>query len=139
LNARLNIPEYEVSVDTKTGRFLAGDIGTRISVSKFIKGVTISAWYSFTNTSIFRDDFNRGYHDKGILIGIPLRLFTGKDSQTRYFYAFSPWTRDVGQDIFHYREIFDFMAGTQKFILTKIKDDVLLELHTKLNFKRSLL
>jgi len=121
LNARLNIPEYEVSVDTKTGRFLAGDLGTRITVSKFIRGVTISAWYSFTNTSIFRDDKNRGYHDKGILIGIPLRLFTGKDSKTRYFYAISPWTRDVGQDIFHYREIFDFMGRDTKIYLDKDK------------------
>ena len=121
LNARLNIPEYEVSIDTKTGRFLAGDIGTRITVSKFIKGVTISAWYSFTNTSIFHDDDNRGYHDKGILISIPLRLFTGKDSMTRYFYAISPWTRDVGQDIFHYREIFDFMGRDTKIYLDKDK------------------
>jgi hypothetical protein len=121
LNARLNIPEYEVSIDTKTGRFLAGDIGTSISITKFIKGITISAWYSFTNTSIFRDNINRGYHDKGILIGIPLRLFTGKDSQTRYIYGFSPWMRDVGQDIIHYREIFDFMGRDTKIYLDKDK------------------
>jgi hypothetical protein len=121
LNARLNIPEYEVSIDTKTGRFLAGDIGTTITVSKFIRGVTISAWYSFTNTSIFHDDENRGYHDKGILISIPLRLFTGKDSMTRYFYAISPWTRDVGQDIYHYREIFDFLGRDTKIYLDKDK------------------
>jgi hypothetical protein len=121
LNARLNIPEYEVSIDTKTGRFLAGDIGTRITVSKFIRGVIISAWYSFTNTSIFHDDKNRGYHDKGILISIPLRLFTGKDSMTSYLYAISPWTRDVGQDIIHYREIFDFMGRETKIYLDKDK------------------
>jgi hypothetical protein len=121
LNARLNIPEYEVSIDTKTGRFLAGDIGTSISITKFIKGITISAWYSFTNTSIFRDNINRGYHDKGILIGIPLRLFTGKDSQTRYIYGFSPWMRDVGQDIIYYREIFDFMGRDTKIYLDKDK------------------
>jgi hypothetical protein len=121
LNARLNIPEYEVSIDTKTGRFLAGDVGTRVTVSKFIKGVIISAWYSFTNTSIFHDDKNRGYHDKGILISIPLRLFTGKDSMTSYLYAISPWTRDVGQDIIHYREIFDFMGRETKIYLDKDK------------------
>jgi hypothetical protein len=121
LNARLNIPEYEVSIDTKSGRFLAGDIGTRITVSKFIRGVTISAWYSFTNTSIFHDDENRGYHDKGILISIPLRLFTGKDSMTRYFYVISPWMRDVGQDIYHYREIFDFLGRDTKIYLDKDK------------------
>jgi hypothetical protein len=119
LNARLNIPEYDVSIDTKTGRFLAGDLGTRITVSKFIRGVTISAWYSFTNTSIFHDDKNRGYHDKGILIGIPLRLFTGKDSQTRYFYTVSPWIRDVGQDIIHYKDLFEFIGRNTKIYLDK--------------------
>jgi hypothetical protein len=121
LNARLNVPEYEVSIDTKTGRFLAGDIGTRITVSKFIRGVTVSAWYSFTNTSIFRDNINRGYHDKGILISIPLRLFTGKDSMTRYDYAISPWMRDVGQDIIHYKDIFDFIDRETKIYLDKDK------------------
>jgi hypothetical protein len=121
LNARLNIPEYEVSIDTKTGRFLAGDLGTRVTVSKFIRGVVISAWYSFTNTSIFHDADNRGYHDKGILVSIPLRLFTGKDSKTSYYYIVSPWTRDVGQDISHYSEIFDFLGRDTKIYLDKDK------------------
>jgi hypothetical protein len=125
LNARLNIPEYEVSIDTKTGRFLAGDIGTRITVSKFIRGVTLSAWYSFTNTSIFHDDKNRGYHDKGILISIPLRLFTGKDSRNSYFYTISPWTRDVGQDIIHYIDLFDFIDRDTKIYLDKDKEMML--------------
>ena len=74
-NMRLNIPEKEMAIELKTGKFLAGDKGSKITVSKFINGVIISAWYSFTDTSIFRDSFNRGYHDKGIMITIPMRLF----------------------------------------------------------------
>lgn len=124
LNTRLNVPEHEFSIDMKSGRFLAGDIGTRITLSKFIRGVTISAWYSFTDTSIFRDDKNRGYHDKGILITIPLRLFTGKDSQTRYFYTIMPWMRDVGQDITHYRGLSDFIGRDTKIYLDKDKEMV---------------
>lgn len=121
LNTRLNVPEYEFSLDLKSGRFLAGDMGTRITLSKFIRGVTISGWYSFTNTSIFHDDKNRGYHDKGILITIPIRLFTGKDSQTRYFYTIMPWMRDVAQDIMHYRELSDFINRDTKIYLDKDK------------------
>lgn len=121
LNTMLNFPEYEVSLGMTGGRFLAGDIGTRIIASKFIRGVTISAWYSFTNTSIFRDDKNRGYHDKGIFISIPLMLFTGRDSQTRYFYTIAPWTRDVAQDIYHYRDLFSFIGRDTKIYLDKDK------------------
>lgn len=122
LNTRLNIPEYEFSVDLKTGRFLAGDKGTKLTVSKFIKGVVISAWYSWTDTSIFKDQFNRGYHDKGVMLTFPLRLFKGSDSKTTYSYAISPWTRDVAQDIDHYNNLFDFMGRNTKIYLDKDKN-----------------
>ena len=118
-NMRLNIPEKEMAIELKTGKFLAGDKGSKINISKFINGVIISAWYSFTDTSIFRDSFNRGYHDKGIMITIPMRLFKGADSRTAYSYSLSPWTRDVAQDIDHYNNIFDYMGRNTKIFLDK--------------------
>jgi hypothetical protein len=110
LGARLNVPEADLWFDIKGGRFLAGDYGARFSVSKFIRGVTLSAWYSATDTSIFSDSFNRGYHDKGISVLIPIRLFLGRDSRTAYRFSLSPWTRDVAQDIDHYRTLLDFIG-----------------------------
>lgn len=118
-NARIHIPEKEFSVDIKTGRFLAGDKGSKITLSKFINGVVLSAWYSITDTSIFGDSFNRGYHDKGIAITIPMRLFEGTDSKTVYSYSLSPWTRDVAQDIDHYNNLFDFIGRNTKIFLDK--------------------
>lgn len=118
-NIRLNAPEKDIFLDLKMGRFLAGDIGTKIIVSKFINGVIISAWYSFTDTSIFKDKLNSGYHDKGVSISIPIRLFEGTDSKTSYFYSLSPWTRDVAQDISHYNNLFDFIGRNQKIYLDK--------------------
>ncbi|NOZ70047.1 MAG: YjbH domain-containing protein, partial [Deferribacteres bacterium] len=109
-NTRLNIPEREIAVDIKAGRFLAGDRGMRVTVSKHINGVTVWAWYSITDTSIFEDDFNRGYHDKGIGVSIPLRLFKGTDSRRVYSYILSPWTRDTGQDIDHFGSLFDLIG-----------------------------
>ncbi len=35
-NARLNLPEVEMALDVKAGRFLAGDKGARITFSKFL-------------------------------------------------------------------------------------------------------
>ncbi len=119
VNARLNIPERDVHIDVKAGRFLAGDKGARFTVSKYINGVVLSAWYSFTGTAIFSDSYNRGYHDKGISVDIPLRLFTGHDSKTVYRYALSPWTRDVAQDVDHYRTLFDLMGRNVGVFLDK--------------------
>ncbi len=118
-NTRLNFPEKDISIELKTGRFLAGDVGTRITVSKFINGVILSAWYSFTNTSIFKDNINRGYHDKGIAVIIPIRLFQGTDSKTSYSFAISPWTRDVAQDIDHFNYLFDFIGRNAKIYIDK--------------------
>lgn len=122
VNARLNIPEKEVAVDVKAGRFLAGDKGARITISKFINGVILWAWYSFTDTSMFSDRFNRGYHDKGIGVTIPMRLFEGKDTKTAYHLSLSPWTRDVAQDIDHYHNLFDFIGRNTNIYLDKDKE-----------------
>ncbi len=104
-------------VDVKYGRFLAGDKGFMIRVSKVIKGVTLSAWYSFTNTNIFTDPYNRGYHNFGIAASIPFRLFKGRDMRTVYNYSLSPWSRDVAQDISHYDELFDYIGRNTKYWL----------------------
>ena len=119
VNTRLNIPEQEIAIDLKTGQFLAGDRGTRITLLKFFNGVILSAWYSITGTSIFTDGFNNGYHDKGIAVTIPLRLFGGKDSRTAYNFGISPWTRDVAQDIDHYHTLFDTMGRNMGIYLEK--------------------
>jgi hypothetical protein len=121
-NARLNIPELEMALDVKAGRFLAGDKGARITLSKDFNGVVISAWYSVTDTSVFTDTFNNGYHDKGISISIPLRMFLGRDSRTSYEYALSPWTRDVAQDVAHRTSLFDFLGRNTKLYLSKDRD-----------------
>jgi hypothetical protein len=122
LNMRLNIPETDMAIDVKAGRFLAGDKGVRITVSKLINGVKIWAWFSVTDTSVFGDDFNRGYSDRGIGVSIPLRLFKGTDTRTSYDYVLSPWTRDTGQDIDHFRTLFDFIGRNNKIFLDKDRE-----------------
>lgn len=119
LQGRLNVPEIDVAIDVKWGRFLAGDRGVRVAVSKFVRGVTLSAWYSATDTGMFTDPFNRGYHDKGISVEIPVRLFTGHDSKTAYRYSLSPWTRDVAQDIDRYLPLFDRIGRNAGVLLDR--------------------
>ncbi|MDO8721773.1 MAG: YjbH domain-containing protein [Syntrophales bacterium] len=118
-NTRLNFPEVEAAIDLKMGQFLAGDRGTVVTFSKFFNGVVLSAWYSMTNTDLFTDSFNRGYHDKGIAISIPMRLFRGTDTKTSYHFGISPWTRDVAQDIDHFNNLFDYMGRNTQIYLRK--------------------
>jgi hypothetical protein len=125
VNTRLNIPEQEIAIDLKTGQFLAGDKGTRITISKFFNGLILYAWYSITGTSMFNEDYNRGYHDKGIGISIPLRDLWGKDSKTSFSFGISPWLRDVAQDIGRYQSLFDFMGRDTKIYLDKDKNMIM--------------
>ncbi|MBW6484677.1 MAG: YjbH domain-containing protein [Syntrophobacterales bacterium] len=121
-NTRLNFPQSDIALDVKYGMFLAGDKGAKITLSKFINGVTLSAWYSVTDTKIFADSDNRGYHDKGIAVSIPIRLFTGKESRAVYGQAISPWTRDVAQDIDHFTSLFDLIGRNTDVFLGKTLD-----------------
>lgn len=124
LNARLNISEMNIAIDAKAGRFLAGDHGVRFTVSKFINGVILRAWYTVTDTSSFTDEFNNGYNDKGISVTIPLRLFTGADSKTAYDYSLTPWTRDTGQDIDHFDTLFDIIGRNLKIFINKDRNQL---------------
>ncbi len=119
LLGRLNVPEIDAAIDVKLGRFLAGDRGVRVAFSKFIRGVTLSVWYSATDTDVFSDPFNRGYHDKGISVDIPIRLFAGRDSETSYRFSLVPWTRDVAQDIDRYLPLFDWIGRNAGVLLDK--------------------
>jgi hypothetical protein len=118
-NTRVNVPEIDITFDMKAGRFLAGDPGVRFTVSKFINGVILKAWYSITDTSEFSDSFNDGYSDKGVSISIPLRMLLGTDSKTVYHYSLSPWLRDTGQDIDHYGTLFDFIDRNVNILIDK--------------------
>jgi hypothetical protein len=118
-NTRLNVPEFNMALDVKTGWFLGRDFGSRVTVSKNIGGVILSAWYSFTNTNVFTDSFNRGYHDKGVALELPIRIFQGTDSKTGYGYSLSPWTRDVAQDLYRFNDLFGFIGRNLKLFLEK--------------------
>jgi hypothetical protein len=122
VNTRINIHEKDIALDVKAGRFLAGDEGVRFTVSKFINGVVLSAWYTITDTSDFTDPFNKGYNDKGISVSIPIRLFAGTDSRVVYNYSLTPWTRDTGQDIDHFGTLFDFIGRDTNIFLDKDKE-----------------
>jgi hypothetical protein len=68
---------------------------------------------------VFTDPYNSGYHDKGISVEIPLRLFIGRDSKTTFRYSLLPWTRDVAQDIWRYLPLFDLIGRNAGVLLDR--------------------
>ena len=86
----------EININVKAGRFLAGDKGVRLEISRNVKGFEVGFWYTYSDTSKFTGD-NKDYHDKGVFIAIPLRIFRFKDTPQTAYMSLAPWTRDVGQ------------------------------------------
>ena len=94
------MPQWEFLSDTLFkvgfGKFLAGDMGTRIDFSKqFKSGVIAGAFVSLTDLS--EEDFGEGSYTKGFYVSIPFDLLTVKPSSSRTQFTWQPLTRDGGQ------------------------------------------
>ena len=94
------MPQWEFLSDTLLkvgfGKFLAGDVGTRIDFSKqFKSGVIAGAFVSLTDLS--EEDFGEGSYTKGFYVSIPFDLLTVKPSSSRTQFTWQPLTRDGGQ------------------------------------------
>jgi hypothetical protein len=95
-NLYFRVPGLNVIFNAKYGRFLGKDTGWRFEVSRELDtGAVFGAWLSFTDTDVFNDEFNKDYNDKGVFIQLPVRSFTNYETNARYGYSLSPWTRDV--------------------------------------------
>ncbi len=77
------------------GRYLAGDFGTTVSLSKtFNNGWEIGAFATITDVEF--SAFGEGSFDKGIILKAPLTWFTGKKSQAYRETVIKPITGDGG-------------------------------------------
>jgi hypothetical protein len=88
-------PWKSTSVMVNVGRYLAGDIGATLDVSRtFDNGVSIGAWATKTNVSATR--FGEGSFDKGIYVRIPFDAMTTSRSPGVTNLVYAPLTRDGG-------------------------------------------
>ena len=98
-NFYYSVPYVNVVLGAQVGQFMAKDRGVRLTVSReYDTGAMCGAWYTLTNTSEL-SSFNKGYRDKGVFVSLPVEMFKTTPDPRRYNYAFTPWTRDVGQTI----------------------------------------
>ncbi|MEZ9566566.1 YjbH domain-containing protein [Vibrio artabrorum] len=88
------------------GKFLAGDIGTRIDFSKqFKSGVIAGAFVSLTDMTT--EEYGEGSYTKGFYVSIPFDLITVKPSSSRAGFTWLPITRDGGQVLNKQYNLFD--------------------------------
>jgi hypothetical protein len=108
-NAYYYYQGLDMTFHAQYGRFLAGDVGWMIDISRqYDTGTIVGIFYSFTDTDIFTDPYNRGYHNKGIYLNLPLRMLLTSDSNQMLNYGISPWTRDVAARVTHWQDLFGF-------------------------------
>lgn len=85
----------DVLATLSAGRYLAGDIGVTVDLSKvFRNGVRVGAF--FTKTNVSAQQFGEGSFDKGIYLSIPFDAFMTKSSDTVGNFLWKPLTRDGG-------------------------------------------
>ncbi|MGM0927697.1 MAG: YjbH domain-containing protein [Pseudomonadota bacterium] len=84
----------DVLAKLSVGRYLAGDVGTTLDLSReFDSGVRVGAWGTWTDAG---DDFGEGSFDKGLYLSIPFDAMFTRSSRQRAGIAWQPLTRDGG-------------------------------------------
>ncbi|MGE5526742.1 MAG: YjbH domain-containing protein [Rhodospirillaceae bacterium] len=108
----------DVLVTASAGRYLAGDMGGTLQVSRVFKnGVSIGAFATRTNVS--KEQFGEGSFDKGIFVSIPFDAFLTKSSDTIGTFLWKPLTRDGGAKLARQVQLYD---------VTRQRDDRVLRL-----------
>jgi hypothetical protein len=88
----------EFLVKVSLGRYLAGDKGSTVDISRrFASGITAGAYATLTNVS--SRDYGEGSFTKGFYISIPLDLLSTHPTNTRARFNWEPLTRDGGQPL----------------------------------------
>lgn len=96
----------DILLKTSVGRYLAGDYGTTIDMSRrFSNGVSIGGWATFTNVS--KEEFGEGSFDKGVYIQIPYDAFFVRSTTSSATIAWNPLTRDGGARLARYYQLYD--------------------------------
>jgi hypothetical protein len=87
------------------GKFLGGDIGARLDISRqFDSGVIVGAYATITDLNA--EEYGEGSFNKGFYISIPFDKMTVKPSTNRAVIAWQPITRDGGQTLSRKYELY---------------------------------
>ncbi len=96
----------DVTAKVSVGRYLAGDIGTTIDLSKrFDSGIIMGAYATLTDVSA--EEYGEGSFTKGIYITIPFDLILIHATTSQGTVDWVPLTRDGGQMLNRSKSLYD--------------------------------
>lgn len=96
----------DVTAKVSVGRYLAGDIGTTIDLSKrFDSGIIMGAYATLTDVSA--EEYGEGSFTKGIYITIPFDLILIHPTTSQGTVDWVPLTRDGGQMLNRSKSLYD--------------------------------
>ena len=101
VNFYLHEPKFDMVLKTSSGRFLAGDVGTRFDLYKKFKNGTKMGIY-FSDTNVSAEQFGEGSFDKGIYLKIPI-------NNGFYDFKWSPLTKDPGAKLYKKFHLYDIL------------------------------
>ncbi len=102
-----------VNVNVHAGRYLAGDWGATVEVTrKFDSGIEIGAYATLTDVPF--EDFGEGSFDKGLIIRIPFGWITPFNTQYTVSTYLSSLTRDGGQRLYDRNPLWDKVRQTNE-------------------------
>lgn len=124
LNAWYDIPEADVTLGLKAGRFLAGDYGGTLSLRKnFKNGATLEGYTTISSASDFDLFGGESSADHGIRLSLPLGGFKYTPQSSVKLIA-SPLGRDIGQFIRNPIPLYDLTQNFSKAHLIDHWDEV---------------
>ena len=89
---------YDFRVKLSAGRYLAGDIGATVDISReFASGVVVGGY--FAKTDVSAEEFGEGSFNKGFYLQVPLDLLTIGHTKAKASLGFNPIQRDGGQKL----------------------------------------
>ena len=99
-------------VEVNAGRYLAGDWGTTMTMSrKFGSGWEVGGYATLTDVPF--DTFGEGSFDKAIYFSVPIDWIISSPTRSRRRLTLRPITRDGGANLFSARKLYRYIEGTQ--------------------------
>jgi hypothetical protein len=110
----------DVLAKLSTGRYLAGDVGVTVDLSRvFQNGVRLGGY--FTKTNVSAQQFGEGSFDKAIYVNIPFDAMLTKSSSKTAYLIWKPLIRDGGAKLNREVQLYD---------MTQLLDERALQYHS---------
>ena len=118
-----NEPKYQIKTLLQGGKFLAGDSGLRLDVSRrFKSGMSVGIFAA--RTDISKEEFGEGSFDKGFYFWIPLESFFSNYQRGHTGFGMRPVTRDGAAVLNVSHPLYAVTESASDFAFTRDWDDL---------------